>query len=116
MSKKPVPYSLPITLPDTIGNVTVNELINASDSEVLKKGNKISIRRVTDIGIATLEIESYDTGRKKITQSAVPHLSKKADYIDDIIEMKKCGMKQKDIAFHLGISESYVTKLLKENH
>ncbi len=111
---KPVLYPLPINLPDDIGSMTINNLINSEDTEFSKKGNKISIKRATDIGIATLEIESYDTGRKTITQSTVPHLSKKADYRDDIIEMKKSGMRNKDIAFKLGISESYVTKLSKK--
>lgn len=105
---------IPISLPDEIGGTTLNELLNDKDTEFLKKGNKISFKRATSIGIATLEIETFDTGRTTITQSTVPSRIPKSDYIDDIIEMKKRGMKQKDIAFQLGISESYITKLLKE--
>lgn len=111
---QPAVVPIPITLPSDLGNTTLNELLNAEDTEFTKKGNKLSFRRCTNYGTATLEIESFDTGRKMITQSTVPSKRKKADYINDIIEMKKKGMKQKDIAFYLGISESYVTMLLKE--
>ncbi|PPK79867.1 hypothetical protein BXY41_10892 [Lacrimispora xylanisolvens] len=116
MKKKlrPALSPIPISLPEELGNTTLNDLLNAEDAEFIKKGNKLSIRRVTDFGTATLEIESYDSGRKTITQSTTPQPYRKYDYIDDIIEMKKDGMKQKDIAFRLGISESYVTMLLKE--
>lgn len=105
---------LPISLPEEIGNTTLNDLLNSKDTEFTKRGNKISFRRCTDFGIATLEIESYDTGRQTITQSTIPSKEKKSNYIDDIIEMKRSGMKQKDIAFRLGISESYVSQLIKE--
>lgn len=116
MRKKAIPVLIPapISLPGDIGNTTLNELLNDKDTEILKKGNKLSFKRVTDIGVATLEIETFETGRSTISQSTVPSRSPKSDYIDDIIEMKKHGMKQKDIAFQLGISESYVTKLLKD--
>ena len=115
MSNKPklAISPIPISLPDNVGSMTLNEIINDPNTEFLKKGNKISIKRATDIGIATLEIKQYDTGRKTITQTTIPMQTKKSDYIDDIIQMKQCGMSQKDIAFQLGISESYVTKLLK---
>lgn len=118
MSKKLItPITpLPLSLPEDIGNTTLNDLLNSKDTEFTKRGNKMSFRRCTDFGTATLEIESYDTGRQTITQSTAPIREKKSNYIEDIVEMKRNGMKQKDIAFRLGISESYVTKLLKESH
>ena len=116
MPKKPISpiRPIPISLPDELGNTTLNDLLNANDTEFTKRGNKMSFRRCTEFGTATLEIESYDTGRQTITQSTAPLRGKKANYIDDILEMKRSGMKQKDIAFRLGISEAYVTKLLKD--
>lgn len=102
------------TIPDELGNVTINELLCDEATDFTKKGNKVSFRRNTPFGTATLEIENFASGRKTITQSTVPYQSKKSDYIDDIIEMKRSGMIQKDIAYRLGISESYVTMLLKE--
>lgn len=115
MHKKLKPAIVPIhfSLPADIGNKTLNELLLDNNTEFSKKRNRISIKRATDIGIATLEIETFDTGRTTFSQSTVPSHAKKSEYINDIVEMKKQGMKQKDIAFQLGISESYVTKLLK---
>lgn len=103
-----------ISLPEELGNTTLNQLLQHNDTEIIKKGNKLSFRRNTDFGIATLEIETYETGRKNISQSTVPKRCPKSAYIYDIIKMKQNGMKQKDIAFQLGISESYVTKLIQE--
>lgn len=116
MAKKVMSPVKPVSLslPKELGNTTLNELLNDKNTEFTKKGSKISFRKSTDFGVATLEIETYDTGRKTIYQSIVPKRAKKADYIDDIIQMKKSGIKQKDIALHLGMSEPYVTKLLKD--
>lgn len=116
MSKKlnPAVRPISISLPNELGDTTLNELLNDENTEFTKKGNKISFRKCGDFGTATFEIESYNTGRQTITQSTVPNMGKKSNYIDDIIQMKQSGMKQKDIAFQLGISESYVTKLLHE--
>lgn len=111
---KPAISPTHISLPDNLRNLTLNDLLNDDDTEVIKKGNKMKFKRASEYGTATLEIENYETGRSTITQSTVPAYPRKSDYIDDIIEMKRSGMKQKDIAFRLGISESYVTKLLKD--
>ncbi len=114
--KKARPALIPthISLPTELGDMTVNQLINDDNTEVYKKKNKLSMRRKTEFGIATLEIESYDTGRNTICQTTVPHREKKKDYLDDILAMKQQKVSQKEIAFKLGLSESYVSKLLKE--
>lgn len=101
-------------LPDEINNITIGELINHPDTDVVKKGNKLSMRRRMEHGIATLELSSYPTGRQGLKMSSVPHRERKKDYKEDIIAMKQDGMRQKDIAFELGISESYVTKILRQ--
>lgn len=100
-------------LPDEIGNITVNELMNHPDSEVIKKGNKLSIRRRSEQGVATLEFASYGTGRKEMKTTSIPHREHKKDYKEDILAMKREGMTQKAIAFELGMSEAYVSRILK---
>lgn len=100
-------------LPDKIGNMTVSDLLQSENSEIHYKKGKLSIRNCTDEITATLEIGSYPTGRKTASLSSVPTQGKKADYLDDIRQMLSEGMKQKDIAFELGISEAYVTQLKK---
>lgn len=99
-------------LPDEIGNVTVNDLMNHPDTEVIKKGNKISIRRRSEQGVATLEFASYRTSRKEMKMSSVPRKERKKDYKEDILAMKREGMTQKAIAFELGISEAYVSRII----
>jgi len=88
-------------------------LYRLEQKQIQKKGNKITFRRSTDFGTAILEIEAYNTGCEVITQSIAPSYPKKYGHLNNIVKMKKSGMKQKDIAFKLGISESYITKLLK---
>lgn len=100
-------------LPKVFGDTTINDLMS-DDIEFTKKGNKVTMRRQNDFGTSTAEMEISESGRTTIIQSSVPHQEKKADYLEDIIEMKKRGISQKDIAFRLKLSESYVSKSLKK--
>lgn len=113
MSNKNKLSPISINLPKRIENMTIAELMNSDNSEVHYKKGKLSIRNITDDMTATLEIASFSTGRKTAKLSSVPTANKKADYLDDIRQMLADGMKQKDIAFELGISEAYVTQLKK---
>ncbi len=103
-----------LSLPDEIGNSTVNELMRHPDTDVIKHGNRVSLRRRSEYGVATLEFTSYDTGRRTAKMSSVPNRERKKDFTEDIIAMKQDGMRQKDIAFELGISESYVSRILRQ--
>ena len=96
-----------------IGNSTINELLSDPNTEITKKGNRLSMRHRSKNGVATLELSSYDTERRELRMSSVPNKSYKVDYTNDILEMKRQGMLQKDIAFELGISEAYVSLILK---
>ncbi len=115
MSKKlPSNQCNTLHLPSKISSLTIGELLNHPDTVVVKKGNKLSMRRQTEDGVATLELSSYATGRQEAKMSSLPRRERKKDYREDIIAMKRSGMLQKDIAFELGISESYVTKILRQ--
>ena len=103
-----------LSLPSELGKMTLDDLLNDEDTEVIKKKNKISFRRSSDFGVATLELASYPSGRKTMSTSSVPQKEKKKEYLGEIIEMKSQRMSQKEIAFQLGLSESYVSKLLKK--
>lgn len=100
---------------DKIGDMTVNDLINNPNTDVIKKGNKISVRHQTDYGVASLELSLYSSRRKSLRASSVPGRKLKKGYAEDIREMKAEGMTQKDIAFELGISESYVSQIIRQN-
>ncbi|MCC8152097.1 MAG: hypothetical protein LIO96_11770 [Lachnospiraceae bacterium] len=111
---KPATRHETIQLPDDIGNRTVNDLLNSPNTTVIKRGNKISIRNESDQGVATLEYSTYSLGHRSLKASTAPRKEYKRDYREDIIEMKRSGMRQKDIAFELGISEAYISTLLKQ--
>lgn len=104
-----------LRLPDEIGTISLNDLMNHPDTEVMKKGNTLLLRRRLAQGVTTVEFSSYSTERQEMKFSSVPHREYKKDYKEDIIAMKKIGMRQKDIAFELGISESYVSSILRHS-
>lgn len=52
-----------------------------------------------------------------ITQTRYPDFEKKSDYKEEVIRLyNELGLKQKDIAVRLNISQSTVSKLLRENN
>lgn len=98
-----------------IGNITINDLMNDPKTDIVKRGNKISMRYQTEEGVASFEFAAYDTDRQTFYASSAPGKVYKKDYASDIHQMKNQGIRQKDIAFELGISESYVSKILKQD-
>lgn len=106
--------SIEIKLPDELENIRVGDLIRDKDSEVHIQNGKITIRRVNDDSITCFEFSAYNSGRKKTSLSEVPVKCRKMEYEAEIKSMIKDGMKQKDIAFELGISPAYVSKLLNK--
>lgn len=101
-------------LPTNLANMTISELLHSSDAEIHVQPGKVSIRKNTDAGVATFQYDSYPSGRQTAVISSVPPRRRKIDYLDDIIQMYNSGMKQKDIAYQLGISPSYVCQILKK--
>lgn len=102
-----------INLPDEIGNLTINELLELG-GDVQASANKVSVRKTMEAGVVSFQFETFEesSARGKITN--LLHKKKKDEYREDIIALKQSGMKQKDIADELGISPSYVTQLLKD--
>ena len=101
-------------LPTDISNMKICDLVNSKDAEIHVKNGNVSIRRQTDEGVATFQFNAHNTGRQTSKFSSVPLKRKKIDYLDDILEMYDSGMKQKDIAYELGISPAYVCQILKK--
>lgn len=58
-------------------------------------------------------IEQSDLGETR-TLSAYDELDKKSGYKDEVKRLRKQGLKQKDVALRLGISQSLVSKLENE--
>lgn len=98
---------------EKIVNLTIIDLINDPRTDISKRGNKISMRYQTEDGVASFEFATYETERQTLRASSGSGKSYKKEYAPDIQQMKEQGMSQKDIAFELGISESYVSQILK---
>ena len=103
-----------VNLRSLLKNTTLNDLIHSDDVDLHKTKGKLAIRKSTSEGTLTIQYEEYGDGYRKCIQTAVPKKNKKKDYTTEIKQLKKAGMKQKDIAFELGMSEAYVSKLSKK--
>ena len=103
-----------LNLPTDISDMRISDLISSTDAEIHIKNGNVSIRKQTKEGVATFQFNSYSTGRQSSKFSSVPPKRKKLDYLDDILEMYNSGMKQKDIAYELGISPAYVCQISKK--
>ncbi|MFB2517509.1 helix-turn-helix domain-containing protein [Lysinibacillus sp. OTC-L20] len=107
-------------------------------NEITQKGNFLKIfaddtySQLTDAkltidnskGIATLSgkkdghfysvtIEQSELGQSK-TETIYKELGNKYEYKEEVQRLRKQGLKQKDIALRLGISQSSVSNLLKD--
>jgi len=101
-------------LPKNIRNITLEDLVNMPGTEVYANEGRITMRKCTSDGVITFSHRSYETGFHRTTMSSTSPVQRKMDYLDDIRRMKKEGMKQKDIAFELGVSEAYISQLLRK--
>lgn len=61
----------------------------------------------------SLTIDKSDIGEAR-TQSVYLDMPKKSDYKDEVLRLRQQGLKQQEIANRLGISQSFVSKLLSQ--
>lgn len=94
-----------------IGNMTLNQLIENSKKFSYEK-NKINIITETDDKILSIELTEYPNGSNQNIY-CFEKLNNKKDYKNTIEIMREEGMSQTEIAHKLGISQGYVSKLLK---
>lgn len=111
MGKK-VP-AINISLPEQVENMTIGDLMRLPDTEINYSNNKFTARRKSSEGTTVLEFSQAPSGRKNMKLSSAPAPWKKSEYLPDILAMKAQGMKQKDIAYELGISPAYISVLLR---
>lgn len=94
-----------------IGNMTLNQLIENSKRFSYEK-NKVNIITETDDKILSIELTEYPNGNSQNIYY-FEKLNNKKDYKNTIKIMREEGMSQTEIANKLGISQGYVSKLLK---
>jgi len=100
---------------DDLCEKTIGQLLDDEQSEITVKGGNLTIRQVQPDKILTLNITKYSDGGQEAKATCHRNTEVKRDRLAVAQEMKARGKKQKDIANELGMSESYVSKLLKSN-
>lgn len=91
-----------------LGRMTLDELRSNAD-KVLINGNKTKIQKKVDNQVVNIEITSYPTGEKR--EVSYNNTSNREDLLQTIIMKLKAGESQEDIAFELGKSQSYISKV-----
>lgn len=102
-------------IPEVLAQKKIGELLQDScDNEIVVRNKSVTMRKMSDDGILTVSYTARSNGGYEITQTENPIQSEKKDNLPFIEEMLKDGKSQKDIAYELGMSPSYVSKLLKD--
>lgn len=90
-----------------------NELLNFSN--ISNALTSMASHLSSGIKVAKQSIKSISPHIHLAASVVVEHVSKKADYAPDVKILFEKGVSPKEIAKILGISTSYVYKLLKKN-
>ena len=99
-------------IPVEMKSMTLEQIVESCD-EFSIKGNTMLMKKVMPEGVFSIEYKNY-AGVSSIRQMKAPSYQEKKDYREAIVEMKREGMTQTEIANALDISQSYVSKLLKK--
>lgn len=101
-------------IPEVLAQKTIGELLQDNcDNEIVIRNQSVAMRKMSEDGILTINYTARSNGGYEITQTENSIQSEKKDNLPFIEEMLKGGKSQKDIAYELGMSPSYVSKLLK---
>ena len=95
-----------------LDSFTLSDLLRDKEAEILKKGSVLKVRKRVDDHLVTLEVRSYPDGMS-LSQSSFKNNGKKKKLAGTVKAMRAEGKTQQEIAYNLGISQSYVVKLLK---
>lgn len=108
---------------DTVEDTTdfmkqINKFVRLKNLEVEqigynKKKKTITFQGRNNNAIVSATIQKTEHGSVE-TVSKYREVKRKSDYKNDVVELYKNGFKQVEIAQQLGISQSLVSKLLKD--
>lgn len=116
MSNEEKNSSLSLAIPKSIAGKTIEEFLNDETSELSIKGGNFLLRNKQEDSTLTLSfIKTKSDDGCEMSATMHPTEKQKKDYVDTIKELKGIGKSQKDIAYELNISPSYVSKLLRGN-
>lgn len=103
-----------LLVPSALLNKTIGEIIKEPNTEISAKNGSVVIRQIASDSVFTATLNKFSNGGGEIKATAHPCQNEKKSNRPIIEEMIKRGKSQKDIAHELGMSQSYVSKLLKD--
>lgn len=110
--------NFPMNLPEAnISDMKLSDIASMSGVTLNIDTDKkeLNIRQKTPDDIMSYKHQVSGTGRRTTEITRVPLKDSKKEYLQDIREMRSAGKKQKDIADALGMSQGYVSRLLKKH-
>ncbi|WP_340015114.1 hypothetical protein [Paenibacillus sp. FSL K6-1318] len=100
--------------PKEYSEMKIGDLLNLDGVDVVKKGDKIKLKRTTGQDILTLEYNKFQEGEaESVTLTKVKKGRKKKDLTELAKKMYKDGKTQAEIADYIDATQPYVSKLLK---
>lgn len=103
-----------LLVPSALLNKTIGEIIKEPNTEFSSKNGSFVIRQTKSDSVFTATFNTFSNGGGEVKATAHPCQNEKKSNRPIIEEMIKRGKSQKDIAHELGMSQSYVSKLLKD--
>ncbi|MBP3263245.1 helix-turn-helix domain-containing protein [Pseudobutyrivibrio sp.] len=104
-----------INLPANVGHKTLNDLLRDENVTFQKKGNKITINTQVDNIRATINIEKISSECLTVSETRCDISGRIKDHRDTITKLKNNGLTQQEIADKYGVSQSYISQLLRES-
>lgn len=103
-----------LLIPSTLFHKTIGEIMKEPNTEISAKNGSVVIRNKKPDIVCTIALDTFSNGGGEVKATVHPCQSEKKNNRPIIEEMVKRGKSQKDIAYELGMSQSYVSKLLKD--
>lgn len=109
MGKDLVPF-----LPDDLQGLTLQQLLTSDNVEITKKKNKWKITKDGPDSVLSIEYTQYSQGRS-LDVSQIDMTGSKRSRKDTVKQMRREGKTQAEIARRTGMSQAYVSTLLRED-
>lgn len=113
-TEEPVNPFVVLPVPSDFADKTISELIKENNTEFTYQNGNFAIRKTTQDSILTINYTHFSNGGQELKATNHPCQNEKKDNLPFIKEMINKGKSQKEIAFELGLSPSYVSRLLKK--
>lgn len=97
-------------LPDDISRLSLGDLMQDDDTEIIKRGGKLKLKRNTPGSTIYVEYTEYPQGRT-LSATEVDARGPKKGLARTVKQMRKEGMTYEEISKRTGMSTTYARKL-----